>query len=154
MSDDTETGFYTLKGYDLMEESTISTAMEDYLEMIFRCTETTGYIRVNSLAAKLNVTPPSASKMAAKLKVQGLILFEHYGIITLTEKGREMGEYLLRRHKILHQFFCLLNGSENELRQVERLEHFVSPDTVKNLEALLPQLAMWRGSGSGSQPLL
>lgn len=136
--------FYTLKGYGRMEEHELSPAMEDYLEMICRCTEEAGYLRVNALAAKLNVTPPSASKMAAKLKVQGLIQFEHYGIITATPRGREVGAYLLRRHRVLHRFFCLLNRSEDELRQVEQIEHFVAPDSVRNLEELLPVLQALR----------
>lgn len=33
-------------------------------------------------------------------------------------------------------FFCWLNGSENQLRQVERVEHFMEPETLRRLEAL------------------
>ena len=144
MAEKQDSNFYTLKGYDRIEGQTVSPAMEDYLEMICRCTEGAGYVRVNALASRLNVTPPSASKMAAKLKAQGFLQFEHYGLITLTDKGREMGEYLLRRHQVLHRFFCLVNRSDNELRQVERIEHFVAPNTVRNLEELLPVLERYR----------
>ena len=58
----------------------------------------------------------------------------------MTEEGRAVGQALLRRHDILHRFFCLLNRSANELEQVERVEHFIHPDTLEHLEALTQRL--------------
>ena len=37
---------------------------------------------------------------------------------------------------MLHRFFCKLNGTDNELTQVEQVEHFMSEETVRNLERL------------------
>ena len=136
--------FYTQKGYDRISSSTLSPAMEDYLEMIYRETSDMNdkeeFIRVKHLASRLNVTPPSSSKMVNKLKEQGLVEFEPYGMIRLTKKGLELGGYLLHRHNILQQFFCLVNGSDSELELVERVDHAFDPDTVKNIETLLPCL--------------
>ena len=50
------------------------------------------------------------------------------------------GEYLLHRHQILHRFFCALNGTEDELEQVEKVEHFMSRETMENLEKLTIRL--------------
>ena len=130
-------GFHTMKGYDRIDANEMSSAMEDYLEMICRCAQKPGYVRINTLAARLNVTPPSSSKMAAKLKEQGYIEFERYGIITPTQKGWDMGTYLLRRHAVLHEFFCRVNQSNDELKLVEQIEHFINPKTVQNIELLL-----------------
>lgn len=59
-------GFYTLKGYTLMEHGLLTAAMEDYLEMIYRMRqEEQEVVRVSALAAALHVQPSSASKMAA-----------------------------------------------------------------------------------------
>lgn len=133
---ESDAGFYTMKGYDLHGANQMSSAMEDYLEMICRCSQTSGYIRINLLAQKLNVTPPSSSKMASKLREQGYVEFERYGIVTPTAKGWQLGNYLLHRHEVLHRFFCRLNGSEDELQLVEQIEHFIDPVTVANLEKL------------------
>lgn len=131
--------FYTLQGYakERQKESEISPAMEDYLEMIYRIERVDKYVRVNTLAHKLNVTPSSASKMVSRLKEQKLVDFQPYGIIQLTQSGRNMGQYLLQRHEILHRFFCLVNQSDNQLELVEKLEHFMDKTTVNNLEKLL-----------------
>ncbi len=132
--------FHTLTGYRQLEGGEITEAMEDYLEMIARCAGEAGYVRINQLAEKLHVRPSSASKMVGKLKELGLLDFEKYGLIGMTEEGRAVGQALLRRHDILHRFFCLLNQSVDELEQVERVEHFIHPDTLDHLEALTLRL--------------
>ena len=75
--------------------------------------------------------------MVTVLKEKGYVEFERYGYLTATKKGQDTGDYLLYRHDILHRFLCLLNHSENELEQVEKIEHYIDKRTVKNLENLL-----------------
>lgn len=132
-----ENEFYTAKGYQLKSRLAITESMEDYLEMICRHIADTGFLRVNALAELLNVNPSSASKMTARLKELKLVSFPKYGVITLTDKGREIGEYLLYRHDVLHRFFCKLNSSTCELQQVEQIEHFMTEESIKNLDLLL-----------------
>ena len=54
---------------------TLTPAMEDYLEMVFRSSEEQGYLRLNELAESLNVRASSASKMVQKLGEYGLIKY-------------------------------------------------------------------------------
>lgn len=129
--------FYTLKGYSLLEHVSITSSMEDYLEMICRLCGTTSSVRISDLANRLHVRPPSASKMAGNLRNQGLIRFERYGTITPTEAGIELGQYLLFRHQVLHDFFCFINESDDELELVEKVEHFLNPQTIYNLQKWL-----------------
>lgn len=135
-----DSGFHTIRGYDRIENPNISYTMEDYLEMIYRHAHKGEYVRVNQLAALLNVQPPSASKMASKLRESGMVRFEPYGMIHLTKKGEEMGADLLHRHEVLHRLFCCINQTDNELELVERIEHFFDKRTVENIESLLKRL--------------
>ncbi|HOJ48577.1 MAG TPA: iron dependent repressor, metal binding and dimerization domain protein [Bacillota bacterium] len=128
--------FHTLKGYELSEDNEITSSMEDYLEMICRLLKTEEYVRISVLAEKLNVKPSSASKMVNNLKMLGLVTFEKYGYIKLTEKGAVIGEYLLYRHEVIHEFLCLVNNSESELEQVEKIEHFLNKKTIDNLKRI------------------
>lgn len=139
MSVTPEGGFFTMRGYAGRGKG-ISAAMEDYLEMICRCAQNAGYVRIHTLAAQLNVTSPSASKMTAKLRESGLVDFEPYGLIVPTPAGWELGKALLSRHEILQHFFCALNQTESELALVEQIEHFMDHRTIQNLELLLPYL--------------
>ena len=136
-------GFHTLKGYEILDNKSITNAMEDYLEMILRLSEKDGAVRISQLAAGLNVKPSSASKMADNLKSHGLIDFEKYGSIKLTLKGEQLAKYLIHRHSILNQLLCAINQSEDELEQVEKIEHYLSPKTILNIENFLKKQNLW-----------
>ena len=133
-------GFYTLKGYQLIESDELTPAMQDYLEMICRLSAKSSIVRVSTLAAELHVRPSSASKMAAHLAETGYILFPRYGYTRLAEKGQETGRYLLYRHEVIQRFLCMVNHSTDELRQTEKIEHFLDFRTVRNLAALCDRL--------------
>ena len=130
-------GFYTMKGYASMGAGTLTSSMEDYLEMMYRFYKNNETIRIKNLSAALHVKPSSASKMAVALKKQGLIQYERYGQITLTGEGKKLGVYLLFRHDVLHRFLCHINNSKNELFQVEKIEHFLNEETVNNIAKFL-----------------
>lgn len=133
-------GFYTMKGYQINEAAELTPAMEDYLEMICRLMEDCTVVRLGELAEGLHVKPSSASKMIRLLSETGYINAEKYGYILLTEKGRQAGNYLLYRHDVLQRFLCILNHSESELEQVEKIEHFFDKRTVENLDKLTATL--------------
>jgi len=132
--------YHTLKGYQLIDNKLITASMEDYLEMICRTLKTQEYVRINFLAEKLNVRPSSASKMVNNLKCLGLVTFEKYGYIKPTEKGLSIGEYLLYRHDVLNELLCLINNTESELEQVEKIEHFLDSRTITNIKKITDKL--------------
>ena len=130
---DTEQLFYTQNGYDRADTGPLTTAMEDYLEMICRLTRSGGYTRISALARELHVQPSSASKMAALLRSGGYLTNERYGCLRLTEKGSQAGAYLLYRHDVLNRLL-------DELEQTERIEHYIDVRTVRNIDAFLDGL--------------
>lgn len=133
-------GFYTMKGYALNAEGELTSAMEDYLEMIARLIQQSEFVRANDLSKMLHVKASSVTKMVQQLGQAGLIQAEKYGDIRLTEKGHDVGNYLLYRHDVLNRFLCALNRSDDELEQVEKIEHFLNRDTIKNMELLTRRL--------------
>lgn len=133
-------GYYTLKGYAQLSDTCMTSAMEDYLEMIARIGADNGSVHVVDLAKLLHVKASSVTKMIRQLVNAGLVDSQKYSAIVLTDKGKEMGDYLLHRHEILHRFLCILNDSDDELEQVEKIEHFIDKRTIKNLESLIQRL--------------
>lgn len=136
-----ENKFYTVRGYQLLDQQRngLTPSLEDYLEMIYRNIQSTGYVRVSILAQELNVKPSSVSKMIMKLAEQGYIDYEKYGVIKLTKRGQEVGKYLLWRHNVINRFFSLLSPEQNDknFEEVEMIEHMLSQDTVQNIDHLL-----------------
>ncbi len=135
-----DTNFYTLKGYERLEEKKITYAMEDYLEMIYRLYQELGLVRITDLAKNLNVKPSSVTKMVEHLKSANLVESQKYGSVKPTDIGMQLGEYLIARHNIIHKLLCYINHSSNELEQVEKIEHFLNEKTIRNIEIFLNTL--------------
>jgi len=132
-----KTNFYTLTGYNIKDKCNLTSAMEDYLEMIYRIKIQKNNIHIKDIAKNLNVRPSSASKMCTRLKEKNLITCKKYGEIKLTKKGLNYGKYFYRRHNILVTFFKMLNKESYCLKQVEKVEHFLDKKTIKNIEKLI-----------------
>lgn len=126
--------FFTFSEYMKKEYDTLTASMEDYLEMTYRLSEQIGFTRIHELAKALNVQPPSATKMVQKLAELKFVKYEKYGIIILTESGKSMGKYLLKRHNIIEGFFKVLGISDSVLEQTEKVEHTISNETVEYFE--------------------
>lgn len=130
--------FHTVRGYQLLEQNKrhLTSAMEDYLEMIYRNSMEEGYLRIGKLAELLNVRAPSASKMVQRLSEYGLLKFKKYGIIVLNDNGKEIGEYLINRHKAIEAFLKLLGCEDDILQQTELIEHDINPELLINIQIL------------------
>ncbi|EIV99802.1 metal-dependent transcriptional regulator [Thermoanaerobacter siderophilus] len=127
--------FYTVRGYQIhsRERKHLTSAMEDYIEMIYRESLKNPYIRVNLLSELLNVKAPSTTKMLQRLKELGFVEYEKYGVIGLTEKGKEMGKFLLDRHSTVEEFLKNLGVKEGLLEQTELIEHNISIETLEKM---------------------
>ena len=125
-------GFYTMKGYRSQSDSKMTSAMEDYLEMITRLSGQGGSVRVSELSRMLHVKASSATKMVQQLVQEGFVLAERYGDIALTEEREGDGKLPAlppRRNSPL----SLSSGTirRDELEQAEKIEHFLTCETVK-----------------------
>jgi len=131
--------FHTVRGYAMLSHrrQALTAAMEDYLEMICRLVRREGHARVSTLAAALNVQPPSVTRMLGVLHARGLVEYEPYGLVRLTEVGRATGEYFMRRHDIVREFLQLLGVRRRILENVELIEHNLTQEAVCCLRRLL-----------------
>ncbi|UMZ74260.1 metal-dependent transcriptional regulator [Natranaerofaba carboxydovora] len=130
--------FFTDRGYESLKgKDSLSPSMEDYLEMVFRLSKEDGFTRVNIVADNLNVKPSSVTRMMQRLYEKDLLNYEKYGIIELTEKGKALGEYLLKRHSELEKLLETLGANNDLQRQVERIEHHIDPDNFEVLSLFL-----------------
>lgn len=127
--------FHTVRGYQLIEQNKnlLTSAMEDYLEMIFRNSTEEGGIRINTLSELLNVAASSATKMVQKLSSLGLVNYKKYGVIILTENGRDIGKFLLQRHGIIELFLKNIGVTEAVLVETELIEHNITATTLQKI---------------------
>ena len=107
------------------------------MERIHELIEDKGYARVVDIASSLKVKQASVTNMVKKLGDLGYLKYEKYRGLVLTDKGRAVATLIQQRHETLSRFFSLL-GLDEEIQQrdIEGIEHHLSPETVKVLEDL------------------
>lgn len=123
-------------------ELNLTVSNEDYLECMVRIEkedhETDG-VRSVDIAQRLGVSKASVNKAVTALKAQGLVEQSHYGKVILTPTGREMGEAVWYRHRLLRTFLVEELGVPFETADDEAcmMEHALSEDTMRRWQAYL-----------------
>jgi len=115
----------------------LTPSLEDYLEELYRFSLYTDTVRVTDLSVKLSVSMPSVTKALHKLKDGQYISYERYGEISLTEKGKELGEFLVNRNQLLKEFLILIKTNCNIEAEAEAMEHYLSEATIRSIQALV-----------------
>lgn len=115
----------------MTDEITLSKAQETYLEAIFSLETEHQYARVKEISQLLDVKPPTVTRAIQGLFDIGLVHYERYGIITLTEKGTDIGKKLLLRYRATEEFFHTVLGVPSEVAKeiADSFEHYI-PSSV------------------------
>ena len=110
---------------------TPSQSAEDYLERIHELIESKGTAHVADIAQSLGVGKPSVTSMVQKLADEGYLNYEKYRSLTLTDSGRSIAKRIRDRHKVLAEFFTLLDlDDKTQVRDIEGIEHHLSSETL------------------------
>jgi Mn-dependent DtxR family transcriptional regulator len=121
--------------------------MEDYLEVIYELVRHKGYATSIDMAECLNISQPSVTKMMRRLDASGLIDYQKYRGVRLTERGIDIAKAIHERHGILSEFLSMIGVDEDiAKRDAEEIEHHVHPETLTKLQQLLQHLKMVKSS--------
>ena len=123
------------------EESRTSTAdaltapVEDYLKAIYAIGGGTGAAATNEIAQRLALAPASVSGMVRRLADQGLLAYQRYHGVKLTESGRRAALRTLRRHRVIEAYLAEALGYpwDRVHEEAERLEHAASDELVDRM---------------------
>lgn len=115
----------------------LSPSLEDYLEEVYRFSITQDVVRVSDISHKLNFALPSVSKALGKLRARGYITYQKYGFISLTDKGRQTGSYLVERNRVLQDFLVLLLAPCDVAAEAEAMEHYLSRETIDSIQVMM-----------------
>ena len=111
------------------------------MEQIAQLISEKGYARVIDIAERLSISQASVTNMVKRLDTEGLVNYEKYRGMTLTQRGQEVADYIIRRHEILTRFLQLFGiDDETIYDDVEGMEHHISSPTMRVFEALVSEL--------------
>jgi DtxR family transcriptional regulator, Mn-dependent transcriptional regulator len=117
-----------------------SPAVQDYLKAIHALEERGGEaVRTTALAARVGVTPGSATGMVKKLVGDGLVRHRPYRGVELTPEGRRVALDVIRHHRLLELFLVRELGVpwDRVHDEADALEHAVSDQVVELIAAKL-----------------
>lgn len=115
------------------ERKTLSPSLENYLEIIFLEEAKDGAARASSIADAAGVSRSTVTSTLKVLKSMGLVEYQPYSLIHLTEEGRIIGRDITHRHIIFREFFLhVLQLEESQADAVAcELEHVVPPHVIR-----------------------
>lgn len=123
----------------MAESDPLTAPVEDYLKAIYTIGRGTGAAATNEIAQRLALAPASVSGMVRRLADQGLLAYERYHGVKLTESGRRAALRTLRRHRVIEAYLSRALGYpwDRVHEEAERLEHAASDELVDRMAATI-----------------
>lgn len=114
-------------------------AIENYLKALFTLSEDSEAINVTDLARRMEVSLPTVNSMVKKLASMGLVNYERYKPVELTESGRREAALIIRKHRLTEMFLVEKMGiGWDEVHEIaEHIEHLKSPLFFDRLDEIL-----------------
>ena len=113
----------------------LSASMEDYIEAIAHIVAEKKVARGKDIANRLKVSRASVTEALRALSKKGLVNYEPYEVITLTETGKATAEDVIRRHEALKDFFVKVLAIDDKIAEESacRIEHAAPPEVIDRL---------------------
>ena len=114
----------------------LSTSQEEYLKAIYLLSNSHKEVRVTDIASSLRITKPSVTKALKVLVELGLINYESYGDISLTNEGLELSKSILKKYDIVKIFLNeILEVNDDHLDDdAASIKSVISEETLNKLE--------------------
>lgn len=110
----------------------ISDKQKEYLRVIYILNKTQSVARVTDIAKKLNKTKPTVNYAINSLKQEGLVNYETYGAISLTQLGERIAKKLLEAYDIISLFLSeiLKLDSEKVKQEASKMKAILDDETI------------------------
>lgn len=122
-------------GGNMEKNDKLSESLEDYLEVILDLESERKVARAKDIAEKMKVQRGSVTSALKKLGEKGLINYEPYSFITLTENGKTIANEIAHRHSVLKDFLLKVLQVDKETAELTacRMEHAIDKESLEKL---------------------
>jgi len=116
-----------------------TTAEENYIKAIYHLQQSGENVLTNDLAASMQTKAASVTDMLKKLETKGLLLYQKYYGVRLTNEGKKLALSIIRRHRLWEYFLVEhLQFGWDEVHEIaEQLEHVKSDVLTDKLDAYM-----------------
>jgi len=124
----------------VMERATVLTpTLEDYLEAIYHIESEKRVARPRDICSAKGVSGSTVTAALRSLSEKGLVNYEPYDVVTLTDEGLERAERIVLRHRIIQDFLENILGLEHERASSNacEMEHAVDEEALERFVCFL-----------------
>lgn len=116
-------------------DKTLSSGLEDYIEAIYVAQMENTPLKGADLARKLGISRASVSEALGKLSEKGLVQYESYGNVYLTEEGKKQAGIVYNKHNIIERFLVnVLGVTQPEAGENAcKIEHIISQELLNKI---------------------
>jgi DtxR family transcriptional regulator, Mn-dependent transcriptional regulator len=117
----------------------ISQTEENYLKALWNIASNKGEASVNELSKQLDIKMPTVNSMMKRLAEKGLVIYESYKPLKLTDKGKKQAALIIRKHRLTEMYLVekMGFGWEQVHDIAEQIEHIQSPAFFEKMDELL-----------------
>lgn len=112
---------------------------ENYLKALFHLSSKRGVVSVKDLSEELDIKMPTVTSMMKKFSEKGLVKYESYKPLKLTEKGSRAAGIVIRKHRLTEMFLVeKMNFGWEEVHEIaEQIEHVKAPSFFEKMDQML-----------------
>lgn len=117
----------------------VSAVAEDYLATIYALNAEGKVVIGARLAEHLGISAPAVTETLQRLTREGLVTLDERKEVHLTDKGKEIAEEMVRRHRLAERWLTDVLGLDwaDAHTEAHRFEHAMSPKVEERLAKLL-----------------
>jgi len=111
----------------------MSASTEKYLEALYNLSQGGESVSTSDMSKRLHIAPASVTEMVKKLAENGYVNYSPYQGATLTPKGFEIAEKMIRKHRLLERFLhdTLHIGNDKVHNEACAMAHALSDETER-----------------------
>ena len=116
----------------------LSQAVEDYLKTIYKL-QGTDTVATTEIAKAMDVSSASVTNMVKRLDQMGLVQYQSYKGVRLTDAGCKIALEIIRHHRLLELYLKEIMGYswEDLHKEAEHLEHHISEEFENRIDQML-----------------
>ena len=117
------------------KNTNLSESLEDYLEIILELENNNKVARAKDIADKMGVKRGSVTSALKNLSERGLINYEPYSFVTLTQAGKKHAKNVVYRHTVIKNFLVKVLHVDEKIAEPTacRMEHTVDKQTLEKM---------------------
>jgi DtxR family transcriptional regulator, Mn-dependent transcriptional regulator len=117
----------------------LSFTEENYLKTLYHLSFHNTEVSVHELSLSLDIKMPTVNSMVKKLAAKGLVAYEKYKPLSLTENGSKAAGLVIRKHRLTEIYLVEKMGfAWDQVHEIaEQVEHIKSPEFFDKIAEIL-----------------